>query len=239
MPRQPTDATPAASPDRLPFPAEELLASIESIAYLADEAGIILAISRGPFLLQNEDPLTPWDRHAAIGANLFDIVQGADVRGAYRTLHRAVWEGQLPTYGFEYRCDAPAIERRMRMSLSLVRSAGQSFAVLYHSIVISETPRVPLPLFAFGARPDRARPRHGPVVTLCSYCQRVAWPPASAPEERAWIEAAEFYRRGGREDAIVSHGLCDDCFQRVVEPATRDVEPRKPRKAATPRRRPA
>ena len=90
-------------------------------------------------------------------------------------------------------------------------------AVLYQSIVVSEMHRPPLPLFAFEmlgcatAQADR-------LVTLCSYCQKVAWPAGSPCAQGEWVDAVEFYRRGGRSDAVVSHGVCEACFARIVEP---------------------
>jgi hypothetical protein len=207
----------------LPFAAAALLAAIEGTAYAVDEAGTILGFSRGPFLPESGgDPAEPWDCTKVVGQCLFDLVQGAEVRDSYRTLHRAVWSGRRLSVGFEYRCDAPAIERRMRMSLSLIADGGEPRAVLYQSIVLSETPRVALPLFdkdliASLGRSTTARP----LVTLCSYCQRVAWPMDARTAERAWIEPAAFYHRGGPPDAVVSHGLCEDCFERVVGSALR------------------
>ena len=91
----------------LPFSAIALLTAIEGIAYAADEAGIILGFSRGPFMPpKNHLPGVPWDYQQAVGTCLFDQVQGAEVRDSYRALHRAVWSGSRLAIGFEYRCDS-------------------------------------------------------------------------------------------------------------------------------------
>ena len=213
------------SSSRLPFSVDALLAAIDGVAYAVDEAGIILGFSRGPFMPGNNYlPGVPWDCNKVIGTCLFDQVQGAEVRDSYRTLHRAVWSGSRLAIGFEYRCDAPAIERRMRMSLSLIRVELQPCAVLYQSIIISELPRAPLPLFDSDLLDMLGQSSAASVfVTLCSYCQRVAWPLGASVADRRWIEPAQFYRLGGPSDAVVSHGLCDDCFERVVGSALRPV----------------
>ena len=54
------------------------------------------------------------------------------------------------------------------------------------------------------------------VVKLCSYCQRVAWPDDDAVTAPEWIEAAEYYWRGGVSDVVISHAVCENCYQRVI-----------------------
>jgi hypothetical protein len=53
---------------------------------------------------------------------------------------------------------------------------------------------------------------------MCSYCQRVAWPPGRARRRREWIEAEEYYRRGGASEIRISHGICPPCYKDVVGP---------------------
>jgi hypothetical protein len=205
----------------LPFSVGALLQAISGIAYVADRDGIILGFSRGPFLPDLRIPGAPVsDGSQAIGASLFSIVQGEPVLRSYRMLHQAAWSGRSDAFGFAYRCDAPDVERHMFMSISRIIEGTSSVAVLYQSIVVSETQRPPLPLFAFemfagpAAEADR-------MVTLCSYCQMVAWPAGSACSQREWVDAVEFYRRGGRSGAVVSHGVCEACFARIVKPVQR------------------
>lgn len=47
-----------------------------------------------------------------------------------------------------------------------------------------------------------------PILSMCGFCQRIAWP-SSTPAE--WIEAEEYYARGGASDVRISHGVCRDC----------------------------
>jgi len=209
----------------LPFSVEALLDAIDGFAYVADGAGIICGFSRGknfaePDAEPDDDSATHWHVGEVTGRNLFALIDGDAVRESYRTLHRAIWSGCRPSVGFEYRCDAPAIERHMRMSLSLVRAGATPAAVLYQSTIITETPRLPLPLFAADMLAHR-RPNYSPeqIITLCSYCHSVAWPPGQAAAVPEWIEAAEFYRRGGPADIGVSHSVCRPCYERIVLPS--------------------
>jgi hypothetical protein len=134
-------------------------------------------------------------------------------------MHDAACSGRFGTFGFAYRCDAPDIERNMFMSISRIVEGAETVAVLYQSIVVSELHRPPVPLFAFEALAEGAVSADR-IVTLCSYCQKVAWP-ITVAEQPEWIEAVEFYRRGGRTDAVVSHGICETCFEQIVERGTR------------------
>lgn len=205
----------------LPFSVEALLEAISGIAYVADRDGIILGFSRGPFLPDARlagEPMSGCGH--AVGTSVFSIVQGEPVRQSYRMLHEAAWSGRADSFGFAYRCDAPDVERHMFMSISRIAEAADAEAVLYQSIVINEVQRPPLPLFAFELHASSATDTDR-MVTLCSYCQKVAWPAGSTCPQREWVDAVEFYRRGGRSDAVVSHGICEACFARIVEPVQR------------------
>lgn len=205
---------------RLPFSTESLLKAIPGVAYVVDRGGTILAFSRGPFMNDVRLPgaATSGYRHA-IGTSLFSIVQGEEVQRSYRSIHEAACSGHFDTFGFTYRCDAPDVERHMFMSISRIVENAETAAVLYQSIVVNELHRPPLPLFAFEGLSERAALADR-IVTLCSYCQKVAWP-TSVGEQPAWIEAVEFYRRGGRTDAVASHGICETCLEQIVERGTR------------------
>ena len=200
----------------LPFGAGALLDAIEGVAYIVAADGTILGFSRGPFLSVG-DTRTPWKPHGAVGRNLFGMLHGPEIAQAYRTLHDAVWSGGLSSFGFEYRCDEPSVERHMRMSLSRVIEAGRPIAVLYQSLMLHEVRRAPIPLFGdnllavLHPHPDR------PSIVICSYCHDVAWP--GDGNEREWVSAPEYYRRGGHTEVQVSHGICPACYARVVEPA--------------------
>ncbi|MFD1379787.1 hypothetical protein [Fodinicurvata halophila] len=148
-----------------------------------------------------------------IGHNLFDFITGAEVRSSYQRLHESVWHGQGQKLSFQYRCDGPSVKREMRMSMSHLSLDGIGGAVLYQSQLLSEVARPPLNLLD----PDlilgvMANERNFPIVALCSYCQKVAWPLSEHREDaREWITPEDYYARGGHSDVRVSHGICPSC----------------------------
>ena len=203
-----------------PFSAEALLEAISGVAYVVDCEGVIQGFSRGPFLPEmRRSGMAIENCKYARGTSIFSIIQGEAVRRSYRSLHEAAWSGRSDAFGFTYRCDAPDVERHMFMSISRIAEGASTVALLYQSVTLSELYRAPLPLFAFETLPGPGIPADR-IVTLCSYCQMVAWPAGGQSE---WIDAVEFYRRGGSSDVVVSHGICDACIRRVVGPAERMV----------------
>jgi hypothetical protein len=141
------------------------------------------------------------------------------VRDAYRRLHDAVSSGRRTLTVFEYRCDSPIAERHMRMSISAVTDREGVAAVLYQSQMLAAVPRPPLRLFAQELRAPRADPDTArPDVLLCAFCHRVAWPLDADRARRRWIDATEYYRRGGPSDVVVTDSICHACARHVVTP---------------------
>jgi hypothetical protein len=75
-------------------------------------------------------------------------------------------------------------------------------------VVLSVEQRPAIPLFGTPI----AQKDEEDILTLCSICARVAWPIGAPATNRQWIEPSEYYRRGGVEVALLSHGFCADCF---------------------------
>jgi hypothetical protein len=153
---------------------------------------------------------------AVIGTSLFAAISGDPLREAYRQMHAAVASGRRDASGFQYRCDSPAVERYMRMSIRPV-TAGS--LVLYQSQILAEIPRPPINLFGHEWR-AAGRPGLSPdmIVELCSFCHRVVWPIGAQGPDQRWISPTEYYRLGGPADIAVSHGICLDCYAKVVRP---------------------
>jgi hypothetical protein len=197
-----------------------LLDAMEGVAYLTDRDAMILAVGQRGWLAFATENAAPWlTAEAMVGTSLFDAIDGQASRDAWRRLHVAVASGQRTATVFEYRCDAPGAERHMRMSITAVTADGGVAAILYQSQMLAEVRRLPLPLLSADMRESLRRPpppKH--VVVLCSFCQRVAWPPPGDGRARRWISAVEFYRRGGPPDTAISNGICPPCIKRVVIP---------------------
>jgi hypothetical protein len=229
----PPTASPGSDPtEQMPFPvrtsavaspllsAGQLLEAMEGVAYLTDLNATILAVGKRGWSLFAVENAVPWyTADAVIGTSLFDAIDGDELRNAYRRLHAAVVARRRAETVFEYRCDSPIAERHMRMSITAVTGESGVVAVLYQSQMLAEVRRLPMPLFSADLRASQHRPpAPDRLVALCSFCQRVAWPPEADARPRRWISAAEYYRRGGRSDAVVSDGICPACMKRVVEP---------------------
>lgn len=194
--------------------AKAILNCLAGVTYLTDQDGILLAFSPDPVTGSAQGFPSGVDESPFVGRSLFAAIGSQAVREASQLVHRAVWSGQLSAFGFEYRCDEPELKRSMWLSVGRVDDAGTPVAVLYQSLMLSETPRAPIGLFdpsnLIEGEKDQA------VLRLCSYCHAVAWPVGDeAPE---WIEPAEYYRRGGADHVPVSHGICGSCFERIVQP---------------------
>jgi hypothetical protein len=197
--------------------AQHILDAMDGVAYLVALDGEILAVGEpdwSEFADANASPgLTA---AAVVGTSLFAAIAGDPLREAFRRMHVSVGSGHRAEVGFQYRCDSPAIERHMRMSIRPVAAGG---LVLYQSQVLAEIPRPPLNLFA---REWRAAGRQGLpadlVVVLCSFCHRVVWPIGADEAHQRWITPVEYYRLGGPSDIAVSHGLCPECYKVVVLP---------------------
>lgn len=208
---QPRDE--ADDPD---FSFSTLIDAMDGLAYLVALDGTIVAVGEPAWskfaIVSGADALRG---DAIVGGNLFSIGAEGEVLEVHKTLHDRIVESRRSSIAFEYRCDAPDMARRMRMAMTPVTVNGEIRAVLYQSVVLEETPRPPMSLFE---KIDRAGGSSAdiPTVTLCSYCHDVAWPIDAPARERHWIEPEEYYRRGGPSDVVVSHGICDECYDRLM-----------------------
>ncbi len=199
---------------------QQLLDAIDGVTYVVDASGIIRAvgaISWKHFATENDASELTAD--AIIGTSVFAGIDGPDVRAACERLHDSVCQRQRPVITYEYRCDAPDVERRMRMSISPVAGQGNVVMALYQSQLLAEAPRLPLGLMSMKHRGVttgvQSSDEH---VALCSFCHDIAWPIGARPENQIWIAIEDYYRRGGLGEVIISHGICPRCIERIVTP---------------------
>ena len=197
----------------------ELLECLDGIAYVVDTGARIVAygqrhwdafaqVSGARELLKPEN---------VIGLDLREVIQGGAVRAVYLDLIAELAAGRREGFAFSVHCDAPEVERKMRIAMTPVTSRGRTTGVLFQSIYLHSAMRPPLDIFAF-REPSAvfAHERSLPIVTVCSFCQKVKWGdgPTAVP---VWMSAADYYRRGGNSDVRVSHGICDPCMTRLWE----------------------
>lgn len=141
------------------------------------------------------------------------FIAGDTVRTTFSDLFYSVLSGARSVVQFDYRCDAPALRRDMRLSVRPITTDGDTRYLLYQSVVLSVQQRPAIPLFGVPV----ADQEEDDILTLCAICARVAWPIGAPTGAREWIEPADYYRRGGGDVALISHGFCEDCFTQLQE----------------------
>jgi len=190
----------------------EILDALDGVAYATDRQGLIfLAGGAGwsGFSAENGAFLPPT---ALFGRNLFEIIAGEEVRAAYRAIHDKVVADRTHL-GFEYRCDGPAVERRMRMSIGPVVVAGEVAGVLYHSTLVAKTGRPTLDFLSDNEILRRRRAAQDlPTVTVCAWCADVS------DGEGDWVKPQMYDHRRGAAEVRLSHGVCPSCQTGVVAP---------------------
>jgi hypothetical protein len=189
---------------------EELLDAVDGIAYAVDADHRIVAVGRrrwDRFAIENGAPELSADH--VIGRNLFEFVSGSDVKQAYRDLAARVVSGGEPVV-VNTRCDSPGVARELRLSVAPLPLADRQKGLLFQAQIVSETARSRLDIFDFTALLEALLHQADlPIVTICSFCQRVRRPGADDQED--WVTAEEYYRLGGTSRVRISHGLCADC----------------------------
>ncbi len=196
----------------------DLLDAMDGIAIIIDRDLCVSQIGQtnwGRFLDDNppEDPeALERAKHAVLGRPVTQFFAGESVRTTYANLFRSVLSGKRSYVTIEYRCDAPSLRRDMRLAISPIRSNGLLNHLLYQSTVISKELRPAIPLFGAPLVDADAQD----ILTVCSICARVAWPIGAPTGVCEWIEAADYYRRGGDHVALISHGFCEGCFEKLM-----------------------
>ena len=195
-----------SNPQRWSNSADNLLNALSGLVYVTSRSGELLAFGRrnwDTFACENGGQDVVSDN--LLGRNLFDFIQGDDVKAVYQSSHATLIEDDLAQISFEYRCDAPDLERRMLMSISTVICDGGETAILYQSQILDERVRVPLLIMS-------AENCKGPYsfenrTSICSFCAKIAWPVGGGSASQEWIAAESYYARGGSSQVRLSHGI--------------------------------
>jgi hypothetical protein len=208
----------AFSPERVSKSAgiEDWLSALDGVAFLVAPDGTIIGVGRkGWTAFAREVGGNSPSREEVVGRRLFDMIAGDEVKHAFAALHERA--ATLATQGltYEYRCDAPDLERLMKMSISALTSQGRLLGVLYQSTLLSAKDRVPLEfLSGASAALEEHRILELPFVTICQFCANVTMQSWAGE----WVRPTDYYRRGGDDAVRLSHGICPTCEQTRLEP---------------------
>lgn len=135
------------------------------------------------------------EKASVLHRNLFEVIQGEEVRSFYRRLHQRLLEEPGRTASFLHRGDSPALRRVLRMSLR-----GLSDGVLYKSCIESEVPLAPpLPLDDAG---------NGPPVIVCSLCRDYR-----SPAEPSVWKPIELIGGDVPGPFAAAHRICPQCLR--------------------------
>lgn len=181
-------------------PTRPTPAPLERVTYRIDVNDVIIAVGDdwAAFARRNNAPALDAD---TIGRSLWDFVEGDTTRFVYRALLARVRSGQSITFG--YRCDAPALRRYMQMTMRPVGEGGVEF----ESTTVRVEPRAPVIATAAAPHTD------GPLVRMCSWCNRVeyggTWGELEAAAEPLGLFAAT-------DPPLITHAMCPSCFARYM-----------------------
>lgn len=115
---------------------------------------------------------------------------------------------------FSFRCDAPDVERRMKMAIGPLRLRERIVGVLYQSTILSERARPPIRFLDVSAALEQYKEDVAPLIVSCSFCSKIDWP---SGRDAPWAEPEDYYRLGGLSEVRISHGVCPDCAEYISE----------------------
>lgn len=209
-----TPAVLSTPPPRLDrWALADMLDALDGTAYVTDLEGRLLCVGS-----QN------WDSFAAdnaapdlagsppVGHRVTEGISGKAVRSLYQRFHQAAVSGER-RIAFSFRCDAPDVERRMKMAVGPLRSGKAVVGVLYQSTILSERVRPPLRFLDATAALEQFTEDRAPIIANCSFCARIKWPRGGG----FWVEPEVYYQRGGASQVRISHGVCPACADGMAD----------------------
>lgn len=189
---------------------QSLLDAMEGIAFVVDRSGLVVAAgSRNWNAFARSNGAPELDASAVVGRALFDFVSGGDVRRKLGTLMTRIAADPNGSTVIPFRCDSPGVRRNLRQSIRPIVHDERCTGFVFQSIELEARERPPIDLFDFRAIARRAeREASLPVVVMCSWCQRVRFPPITDGD---WYDAEAYYGAGGGSEVSLSHSICDRC----------------------------
>lgn len=204
--------TPGPKLDR--WALAEVLDALDGTAYVTDLEGRLLCVGPQNWnSFANENDGRALAGSPPVGDRVTDGISGEAVRSLYQRVHQAAVSGQR-RIAFTFRCDAPDVERRMKMAISPLRSGKAVVGVLYQSTILSERARPPLRFLEAAAAAEQFKEDGAPIIASCSFCAKIDWPDGS---DGRWVEPEVYYQRGGMSEVRISHGVCPSCAEGMTD----------------------
>lgn len=194
--------------------AQDILEAIDGVALIIDQNLIVRRIGWRNWLSFSAKNGGLVNQPAVLGRVITDFFTEGEVRDTYSKLFFDVLARRRPSIQVGYRCDSATLRRSMRLAVTPLEVDGEVQHLLYQSTTLSVEQRPAIPLFeapAIGSSRVDA-------LKICAVCAKVQWPHAAPGIDAEWIEPQEYYRRGGEDVVLLSHGFCPPCFE-VLEAA--------------------
>jgi len=188
---------------------QDLLEAIDGVALLIDRGLVVRQVgwrNWNSFWVKNGGGAGP---ASVVGNAVIDFFTEGEVRDTYNKLFCEVFARKRRSIQVDYRCDSPTLRRSMRLAVTPVDTGEEVQYLLYQSTILSVEQRPAIPLFDAPAV-GSSQPA---ILKICSICAKVQWPPGNSGPEAEWLEPQEYYRRGGGDVALLSHGFCFPCYQ--------------------------
>ncbi|MFT5129342.1 MAG: hypothetical protein ACI8W8_002964 [Rhodothermales bacterium] len=173
------------------------------ISYRVDEQDRLIQVGEmwGAFARENRAPqLVGADR---LRPSLWSFISGQETVHLYRLLLQRVRDEHV-SITIPYRCDAPARRRYMTRTFRPDKDGHADFLSQNHR---SED-REPLAILAPGPV------HHSDLITMCSFCKRVAYGGGWGEIEDAIATMRLFERE---LPPPISHGACPGCYKIVMD----------------------
>lgn len=136
-----------------------------------------------------------------LGRPVLGCIQDPTTVYLYRRLFEHVLRTGRPIV-FPFRCDSPEVRRFLEMEIR----PGPSSGLQLRTRVVRLEPREPNPLL------DRAAPRGGALLRMCSWCKAVDVEGRWCEVEQAVIALRLFERE---VVPAITHGVCPVCHRRI------------------------
>ncbi len=193
------------------------LDAMDSLAFETDRNGIIRSITENNWnVFSKENGAPELSAESVIGHNLFDFIEGTQVRNYLKQIIERIAQDPNWTWVLPFRCDAPDRKRTICQSLRPIFSENVCTGFIFQSVEQHSQHRPPIGLYDFKKLKRLAKDNSRlPIVMMCSWCQRVQYPPVGGDD---WISAEDYYAAGGRSEVRISHGICEECFLTTADP---------------------